>query len=111
LRSGPSGWISTVELKRRLDAGTAITVVDVRGPEEFGGPLGHIPGARNLPLSEFACAPDELAASGERPIALVCATDKRSARAAEVLRSAGFRDVLIVRGGMVQWQRDAVGAR
>jgi uncharacterized membrane protein YdjX (TVP38/TMEM64 family)/rhodanese-related sulfurtransferase len=111
LRRAPSGWISTAELKRRLDAGTGITVVDVRGPEEFGGPLGHISGARNLPLSEFARAPDELAASGERPIVLVCATDKRSARAAEVLRSAGFRNVLIVRGGMVQWQRDAAGAR
>ena len=75
------------------------------------GPLGHIPGARNLPLSELARAPDKLASSGERPIILVCATDKRSARAAEVLRSAGFRDVLIVRGGMEQWQRDATSAR
>ena len=80
-------------------------------PREFGGPLGHIPRARNLPLSEFARARDELAASGEPPIALACATDKRSARAAKVLRSAGSRDVLILRGGMVQWQRDAAGAR
>jgi uncharacterized membrane protein YdjX (TVP38/TMEM64 family) len=107
LRRGPSGWISTAELKRRLGAGAAISVVDVRGPEEFGGPLGHIPGARNLPLGDLARAPEELAG---RPIVLVCTTDKRSARAAEALRSAGFRDVLILRGGMVQWQRDAAGA-
>jgi rhodanese-related sulfurtransferase len=111
LRGTSRGWISTAELKRRLDAGAAITVVDVRGPEEFRGPLGHIPGARNLPLSELARARDELAALGERPIVLVCATDKRSARAAELLRSAGFRDVLILRGGMLQWQRDAADAR
>lgn len=110
LRSGPSGWISTAELKRRLDAGAAMMVVDVRGPEEFSGPLGHIPGARNLPLSDLARARDELAGPGERPIVLVCMTDKRSARAAEVLRTAGLSDVLILRGGMVQWQRDASGA-
>ena len=108
-RRGAPQWISTAELKRRLDAGSALTVVDVRSPEEFGGPLAHIHGARNLPLSDFARVPNELAGPGGRPIVLVCRTHMRSARAAEALRSAGFRDVLILRGGMLQWQRDAAG--
>jgi uncharacterized membrane protein YdjX (TVP38/TMEM64 family)/rhodanese-related sulfurtransferase len=109
LRSAPSGWISTGELKRRLDGGAAISVVDVRGPEEFGGPLGHIPGARNLPLDDLTRAPEALAGPRGRPIVLVCRTDRRSARAAEVLRGAGFRDVLVLRGGMMEWRRDAAG--
>jgi 3-mercaptopyruvate sulfurtransferase SseA len=71
------------------------------------GLTGRIPGARNLPLGELARAPQGLAG---HPIVLVCTTDKRSARAAEVLRGAGLRDVRILRGGMVQWQRDAAGA-
>jgi rhodanese-related sulfurtransferase len=110
LRNAPWGWISTHELKRRLDVGAPITVVDVRAAEEFDGPLGHIPGARNLPLPELTRAPDELPGAGERPIVLVCTTDKRSAKAAEVLRTAGIRDVLVLRGGMTEWRRDAVGA-
>jgi uncharacterized membrane protein YdjX (TVP38/TMEM64 family)/rhodanese-related sulfurtransferase len=110
-RNGTPQWISIDELKRRLDVGAAIAVVDVRGPEEFGGPLGHIPGARNVPLGDLARAPGELAGLGGRPIVLVCRTDKRSALAAEVLQSAGFRDVLVLRGGMLQWQRDAADVR
>jgi uncharacterized membrane protein YdjX (TVP38/TMEM64 family)/rhodanese-related sulfurtransferase len=109
LRSGAAGWISTAELKRRLDAGAALTVLDVRGPDEFAGPLGHVPGAHNLPLGELARTPDAIAAGG-RPIIVVCMTDKRSAKAAELLGAAGHRDVLVLRGGMVQWQRDAARA-
>src|SRR5262249_53109897 len=40
-------WIEVNELKRRLDRGEAVTIVDVRGPDEFVGPLGHIETARN----------------------------------------------------------------
>ena len=81
------------------------------GSPRNSGPLAHIHGARNLPLSDFARVPDELAGPGGRPIVLVCRTHMRSARAAEALRSAGFRDVLILRGGMLQWQRDAADVR
>ena len=31
----------------------AVAVIDVRGPDEFAGPLGHIANARNLPLPEL----------------------------------------------------------
>jgi uncharacterized membrane protein YdjX (TVP38/TMEM64 family)/rhodanese-related sulfurtransferase len=109
LRIGAAGWISTAELRRRLDAGAAIAVVDVRDRDEFAGPLGHIPGARNLPLGDLASAPDALVAGGD-PIIVVCRTDKRSAKAAELLRAAGHRDVLVLRGGMVDWQRGVAGA-
>jgi rhodanese-related sulfurtransferase len=34
---------------------------------------------------------------------LVCQTDKRSASAAALLGDAGFRDVVVLRGGMVRW--------
>ena len=107
LRNHPWALISTAELRRRLDAGFALTVVDVRSRQEFTGPLGHIPGARNVPLTELAGCKDELAEAGGRAIVLVCRTDKRSASAAGILAGAGLRDVLILRGGMEEWQRDA----
>jgi uncharacterized membrane protein YdjX (TVP38/TMEM64 family)/rhodanese-related sulfurtransferase len=109
-RGSAAGWLSTTDLKLRLRSGTELIIVDVRNPDEFAGPLGHIAGARNVPLSEMPARLDELATARKRPVVLVCKTDKRSAKAAEILRGAGFREVLVVRGVMEQWQRDAAAA-
>lgn len=96
-------WIEVAELATRLDAGEAIAVIDVRGAAELAGPLGHIRGARNVPLDELPGRIHELAALTETPIVLVCHTDRRSARAAILLGDAGVRDVAVLRGGMVRW--------
>jgi uncharacterized membrane protein YdjX (TVP38/TMEM64 family)/rhodanese-related sulfurtransferase len=102
---GAPAWIEPRQLERRRRAGERIAVVDVRGPEEFTGPLGHIPEARNLPVDELPDRMSELGDAERRPVILVCRTDKRSAMAAEVLRTAGFADVAVLRGGMEHWNR------
>jgi uncharacterized membrane protein YdjX (TVP38/TMEM64 family)/rhodanese-related sulfurtransferase len=96
-------WIEVGELTSRLAGPETIAVVDVRGPDEFSGPLGHIANARNLPLPELSRRVAELASLTDTPVVLVCKTDKRSASAATVLDAAGFRDVFVLRGGMVRW--------
>jgi len=105
-RRGPT--LAPEQLRARLEAGEDILVLDVRSAKEFGGELGHIPGARNLPVEELARRLDELADRMERPIAIVCRTEKRSHQAARLLARHGFADVHVVAGGMVQWQ--AMGA-
>ena len=45
----------------------------------------------------------EINALKDKPVILVCGTDKRSANAAALLRDSGFRDVHGLRGGMEQW--------
>jgi uncharacterized membrane protein YdjX (TVP38/TMEM64 family)/rhodanese-related sulfurtransferase len=102
---GAAAWVEVTALKRRLDAGEPVTVVDVRGPDEFTGPLGHIPEARNLPVDELSDRVAELGHLERRPVILVCRTDRRSARAAEILRGVGIADVAVLRGGMEQWNR------
>jgi uncharacterized membrane protein YdjX (TVP38/TMEM64 family)/rhodanese-related sulfurtransferase len=94
-------WIEVGELAARLDGREPIAVVDVRGPDEFAGPLGHIGNARNVPLGELPRRVAEL--KSQTPVVLVCKTDKRSASAAALLEDAGFGDVLVLRGGMVRW--------
>jgi rhodanese-related sulfurtransferase len=64
------------------------------------------PASLNIPLSDLAARLGELASSKRQPVAIVCRTDKRSAKAAELLIEASFADVAIVRGGMEQWQRE-----
>jgi uncharacterized membrane protein YdjX (TVP38/TMEM64 family)/rhodanese-related sulfurtransferase len=100
-------WIDVGALTDRLREG-GITVVDVRGPNEFDGALGHIAQALNLPLGELPNRLIEIKTSQDLPVILVCRTDKRSASAATILSDAGFRDVRILRGGMEQWNRDGL---
>jgi len=96
-----ASWIEAADLKRRLDRGEAMTVIDVRGPDEFTGPLSHIFTARNIPISELDARLEEVPRS--MSIVLVCRTDKRSAAAGEALRDAGFQHVRVLRRGMEQW--------
>ena len=96
-------WIETSELKRRLDSGETLTVIDVRGADEFTGPLGHIATARHIPVAELNGRSAEIAGLERTPIVLVCRTDKRSAAAARTLRTAGFAQISVLRRGMEQW--------
>ncbi|MFP3874209.1 MAG: VTT domain-containing protein [Thiohalophilus sp.] len=101
LRQGPSQTVD--ELKRQLDQQADVLVLDVRSEDDFNGEQQHIPGARNVPLEELNDRLDELADYQERPVVTVCRTDKRSARAAQLLARQGFADVHIIKGGMTDW--------
>jgi glyoxylase-like metal-dependent hydrolase (beta-lactamase superfamily II)/rhodanese-related sulfurtransferase len=81
--------------------GQQLALVDVREPAEFTGELGHVPGARLVPLATLA----EAAATWERDrqIVLVCRAGGRSARAAKELAQRGFRHLYNLRGGMLAW--------
>lgn len=98
-------WIEVDELANRLRESPAIAVIDVRGPDEFTGPLGHIADASNMPLDELPKRLTEITALNDRTVILVCRTDKRSATAATLLRDAGWRDVEVLRGGMERWNQ------
>jgi uncharacterized membrane protein YdjX (TVP38/TMEM64 family)/rhodanese-related sulfurtransferase len=101
-------WIEPNELKRRLDSGEMLTVIDVRGSDEFTGPLGHIATARHIPVADLNGRLDELAGLEQMPIVLVCRTDRRSAAAARTLRAAGFTQVGVLRSGMQQWNESGL---
>jgi uncharacterized membrane protein YdjX (TVP38/TMEM64 family)/rhodanese-related sulfurtransferase len=105
---GSFAWIEATELKRRLGRGEAVTVVDVRGPDEFIGPLGHIATARNIPVAELESRLAELTGLERASLVLVCQTDKRSAIAARLMREAGFANVAVLRSGMEQWNTEGL---
>ena len=85
-----------------------VQVLDVREPEEFNGPLGHVPGARLIPLGTLK---EKLSGLGkDQPIVVVCRSGARSAQATVMLGKAGFEKVANLSGGMLRWrsQRFAV---
>lgn len=104
-RSGTdsSGWIEAEALSTQLMTGPVPLVIDVRGADEFTGSLGHIEGAVNVPLPEIGARLPEFVGQ-DRPLVVVCKTDRRSSAAAEQLRAAGAADVAVLRGGMERWR-------
>ena len=78
-------------------------VLDVRSADDYEGELGHIQESRNIPLEELRTRLPELTSNLEKPIALICTTDRRSKKAAQLLAKQGFSDVHVVFGGMMQW--------
>ena len=102
LRQQPT--VEVIELKRQLDAGEEVLLLDVRTAADFAGEWGHIRDACNMPLEELPQRVVELEAHKQRPIRLICRTDRRSAQAARLLAEAGFTDARIVQGGMTAWR-------
>jgi len=98
--------VSADEVKRRLDSeGPAgLLLLDVRQPEEYTGELGHVPGAVLVPLPELRARVDEIAAHRPATVITICRSGDRSARAAAILRDAGFVNVLNMTGGTLAWR-------
>ena len=57
-------WVKADELASRLKGAAGIAVIDVRGPDEFMGPLGHIADASNMPMGELPKRLVEIDAAG-----------------------------------------------
>jgi len=107
LRVKEPTWIESADLQRRLTAGDRVLLVDVRQPEEFKTPPGHLPGAINVPLAELADRTPDLV-DRKQPIVVVCKTDRRSARAATELLAAGLQDVAVLSGGTDGWHQQGL---
>jgi uncharacterized membrane protein YdjX (TVP38/TMEM64 family)/rhodanese-related sulfurtransferase len=101
LRQRP--MMQVAALKAGLDAGGPLLVLDVRTAADFDGEQGHIREALNLPLEELPQRLADLGEDPERPIALVCRTDRSSAKAAALLAQHGFARAQVVQGGMTAW--------
>ncbi len=79
LRQTDPKWVDVRELHDQLVRDGGLLLIDVRGPDEFNGSLGHIPDARNIPSGDLPASLKELESSQRHRVTLVCRTDKRSA--------------------------------
>ena len=79
-----------------------VQISDVREPEEFDGALGHIRGAKLLPLGTLMQRKDEI--SKDQPAVLVCRSGARSAQATVLLKNAGYAKIANLAGGMLRWR-------
>lgn len=94
--------ISVPELMTRLAQTPDLFLLDVREPHELA--ISALRGAKNIPLGELAARLSELDSASE--MIIFCKSGTRSARALELLISAGFRNAKNLRGGINAWARD-----
>ena len=92
--------ITATELKRRLDLGDDIQLIDVRQPDEHA--FAKIEGAKLIPLGDIVRRMDEI--DPTRETVIHCKAGGRSAKAIEALQRAGFPGELRnMRGGITAW--------
>lgn len=78
-----------------------VYIVDVRGPDEYHGDLGHIPGAHLIVLDTLAQRLDEI--PKDQTVVFVCKSGGRSGRATAFAKANGLNDVYNMKGGMLHW--------
>lgn len=74
--------------------------IDVRTPEEYAS--GHAYRAFNIPLDTLSQNLGRL--EKNEPVYIICRTDNRSREAAKILGAAGFQQIVVIKGGMNEWQ-------
>jgi sulfur-carrier protein adenylyltransferase/sulfurtransferase len=91
--------MTVVELKRRLDAGEPVVVLDVRNPQEYE--IARLPGSVLIPLHELRDRLGELDTAAT--IVAHCHHGSRSANAVGFLRQMGFERAINLAGGIDAW--------
>jgi len=99
---GATSEIGTLEATQLMNKGSSL-VLDVRDASEFAA--GHLPRARHIPLGELGKRLEEIGKFKEKPVIVTCQSGTRSARAAKMLRAAGFTTVFELKGGLAAWQQ------
>ncbi|WP_018630025.1 rhodanese-like domain-containing protein [Niabella aurantiaca] len=94
--------ITVQDLKKRIDSGEKINLIDVREPAEYdeyniGGKLVPLGKIQNMEV-------EELESLKEEEVILHCRSGKRSATACLLLDAMGFQNTVNVEGGVMAWQ-------
>jgi adenylyltransferase/sulfurtransferase len=99
----PLEEITATELKRRLERGDDIQIIDVREPNEYQ--IARLEGSKLIPLGQVVQRIGEIDASRETIVH--CKMGGRSAKAIEALQRAGFAGRLLnLKGGITAWSND-----
>ena len=97
------GWdITAPELAERMRQGNHLRLLDVREPHELE--ISSLEEAQLIPLGQLAARLSELDSAED--MVVFCKSGTRSARALELLVSAGFRKVKNLKGGINAWARE-----
>jgi rhodanese-related sulfurtransferase len=98
-----SDRVSAEVLLRRIDAGTAPVILDVRSSAEFA--RGHVPGAQHIPFWRVSSQIDQFRPPRDAEVVVYCGHGPRAFVAARALRRKGYTRVSFLEGHFSQWRR------
>ncbi|MFW9879159.1 MAG: FAD-dependent oxidoreductase, partial [Candidatus Thorarchaeota archaeon] len=102
----PVSTISADELFERIGTkDEPPLMIDVRTPQEYKGPHGHIKNTNLIPLGKLINNPNAIKDYKDEEIVTICHSGSRSMMAAKILARAGFKDIRNLTGGMLMWLR------
>ncbi len=95
--------MTVAELKRRMEAGESLHIIDVREPEEVAE--SRIEGSTHIPLGEIMSFQiGELEDLGkDTELIMQCRSGKRSMQAGMMLQTMGYTNVKNLEGGILEW--------
>jgi rhodanese-related sulfurtransferase len=102
------GGIWEIQPQSLEEVAAAVEIIDVREPAEYNGALGHIGGAKLIPLGALKQRLGEITRG--KPVVTVCRSGARSAQAVVILQKEGFSDVANLHGGMLRWRAEGYAA-
>jgi molybdopterin/thiamine biosynthesis adenylyltransferase/rhodanese-related sulfurtransferase len=94
------------ELKKRLDVGEPLVLIDVRDPDEYRD--GYIEPATNISRGFLEFRVGTAASDPSTPIVLYCQTGLRSMLAARQLKELGYENVVNLQGGFQKWAQSGL---
>jgi membrane protein DedA with SNARE-associated domain/rhodanese-related sulfurtransferase len=96
--------ITPEELKRKIDAGEEVVIVDLRGSLDFEAEPAMIPGAVHLDYADLEEVSDELAKAAEVVLYCNCPNEVTSAKMALMLRRKGVQKIRPLQNGLTGWR-------
>ncbi|MFX1370641.1 MAG: FAD-dependent oxidoreductase [Promethearchaeota archaeon] len=102
----PVSEISADELFERISTeDEPALMIDVRTPQEYHSPQGHIKNTKLIPLGKLMNNPEVIKEYKDEEIISICHSGSRSMMAAQILAQTGFKDIRNLTGGMIMWHR------
>jgi rhodanese-related sulfurtransferase len=86
-----------------------LPIIDLRPADEFHGPLGHMAGARSIPLDALEAHRTELRAYRGSTVLAYCRATECGREAFERVSSFGIDDPVFLDGGLEAWIADGYG--
>ena len=101
-QANKGSFLSPSMATRLMNNHDDMLIIDIRTTADFK--KGHIKGAKNMPLSDFAKGVDGLSDDKDKPVLIYCNSGNTVTRAIKLLKNAGFEQVNNLDGGIAAWK-------
>ena len=101
-QANKGSYLSPSNAIRLMNNNSNALILDIRTEADYKN--GHINGAKNVPLSDFASSIDGLSGNKNDPVLIYCNSGNTVTRAVKLLKNAGFEQVNNLEGGIAAWK-------